>query len=375
MSAPDSRLSRIALNTHDNDVFRLLVDSVKDYAIFVLSPDGNVLTWNYGAQALKGYTKEEILGQHFSKFYLPEAVESGWPMRELAMADKEGRFADEGWRVRKDGSVFWASVIITALRDSAGHLSGFAKITKDMSEQRDAAERINNLNRELRRKVAELDESRHIIELRTLELQKLSAEVMHVQDDERRRIARELHDDLGQQLSLLKMLLSRSASSKDIEEIASSALSTVRNLSYLLHPPLLDESGLRAALEWFIEGLAKRSCIEITLQVRPDIFPRLGAEIETAIFRVIQEALMNAVRHAKTESARVEIEKQPELVVVRVRDYGQGLPAELASLNGGQRVGVGISGMRERIRQFGGELTVTRSEPGTLVEATIPLFI
>src|SRR5215470_9586699 len=372
-AVPD--LTRTDDHQQNSDIYRLLVESVKDYAIFVLSPEGNVLTWNRGARVLKGYSREEIVGQHFSKFYLPEAVESGWPMRELAMADKEGRFADEGWRVRKDGSVFWASVIITALRDSNGQLSGFAKITKDMSEARDAAERITNLNRELRRKVAELDESRRIIELRTLELQKLSAEVMHVQDDERRRIARELHDDLGQQLSLLKMLLSRGAGGKDVEEIVSSALSTVRNLSYLLHPPLLDESGLRAALDWFIEGLAKRSRIQITLQVRPDIFPRLGAEIETAIFRVIQEALMNAVRHAKTESARVEIEKQPELVVVRVRDYGQGLPAELASLNGGQRVGVGISGMRERIRQFGGELTVTRSEPGTLVEATIPLFI
>jgi len=373
MAAPD--LTQTDLYQRRSDIYRLLVESVRDYAIFVLSPEGNVLTWNPGAQALKGYSREEIVGQHFSKFYLPEAVESGWPMRELAMADKEGRFADEGWRVRKDGSMFWASVIITALRDSTGQLSGFAKITRDMSEARDAAERITNLNRELRRKVAELDESRRIIELRTLELQKLSAEDMQVQDDERRRIARELHDDLGQQLSLLKMLLSRGAGSKDVEEIVSSALSTVRNLSYLLHPPLLDESGLRAALDWFIEGLAKRSSIQITLQIRPDIFPRLGAEIETAIFRVIQEALMNAVRHAKTESARVEIEKRPDLVVVRVRDYGQGLPAELASLNGRQRVGVGISGMRERIRQFGGELTVTRSEPGTLVEAKIPLYI
>jgi signal transduction histidine kinase len=296
-------------------------------------------------------------------------------MRELALADKEGRFADEGWRVRKDGSVFWASVIITALRDSAGRLSGFAKITRDMSEQRNAAERINNLNRDLKKKVAELDESQRIVELRTLELQKLSAEVMHVQDEERRRIARELHDDLGQQLSMLKMLLSRGTNKKEMEEITSSALSTVRNLSYLLHPPLLDETGLRAALEWFIEGLAQRSGIQIAMQVQPDIFPRLAAEIETAIFRVIQEALMNVVRHAKTKSARVEIEKRPELVLVRIRDYGQGLPAELAGLSVGKRVGVGIAGMRERIRQFGGELKVTRSEPGTLVEATIPLFI
>jgi PAS domain S-box-containing protein len=373
MSAPDSRPSQITPYTHDNDVFRLLVDSVKDYAIFVLSPDGNVLTWNQGAQALKGYSREEIIGQHFSKFYLPEAVESGWPTRELTMAEKEGRFADEGWRVRKDGSAFWASVMITALRDSRGRLSGFAKITRDMTEQRNTAERINNLNRELRKKITELDESRRIVELRTLELQKLSAEVLHVQDEERRRIARELHDDLGQQLSLLRMVLNQNKN-EEADEIAGSALASVRNLSYLLHPPLLDETGLRAALDWLIEGVTKRSGIQIALTIRPQDFPRLSGEIETAIFRVIQEALTNVVRHAKAESARVELDKQPEWVVVRIRDYGQGVPVKITGVGMTQRLGVGISGMRERIRQFGGELTVMRSEPGTLVEAQIPLF-
>jgi len=373
MSATDSRLGRMDTNTLDNDVFRLLVDSVRDYAIFVLSPDGNVLTWNQGAQALKGYSREDIIGQHFSKFYLPEAVQSGWPTRELAIAKKEGRFADEGWRVRKDGSAFWALVIITALRDSRGELSGFAKITRDMTEQRNTADRINGLNRELRNKITELDESRRIIELRTLQLQKLSGQVLHVQDEERRRIARELHDDLGQQLSLLRMVLSQNKN-EEADQIANSALASVRNLSYLLHPPLLDETGLRAALDWFIDGVTKRSGIQIVLTIRPQDFPRLSGEIETAIFRVIQEALTNVVRHAKTESARVELDKQADLVVVRVRDYGQGLPAEVAGLQLTNRLGVGITGMRERIRQFGGELMVTRSEPGTLVEAQIPLF-
>jgi PAS domain S-box-containing protein len=371
MATPD--LSRLDTREQASEVFRLLVQSVKDYAIFVLSPEGHVLTWNPGAQALKGYTREEIIGQHFSKFYPPEAVQNGWPTRELALAEREGRFADEGWRVRKDGSAFWASVIITALRDSKGNLAGFAKITQDMTERRDAAERINNLNRELRKKIAELDESRKIIELRTIELQKLSTEVLHVQDEERRRIARELHDDLGQQLSLLRIALSRSANG-EATEIADSALATVRNLSYLLHPPLLDETGLRAALDWFIEGLITRAGIQIALQIWPETFPRLTGDIETAIFRVVQEALTNVVRHAQSESARVEINKHGDSVIVRVRDYGLGLPTDMAGPTGANRLGVGISGMRERIRQFGGELTVTRAEPGTLVEAKIPLF-
>jgi PAS domain S-box-containing protein len=360
-------------DTPPNDqLFRLLVESIRDYAIFVLSPDGHVLTWNQGAQALKGYSKEEIIGRHFSKFYLPEAVQSGWPDRELTLAEKEGRFSDEGWRVRKDGSSFWASVIITALRGANGELTGFAKITQDMSDRRAAAERINNLNRELRQKIAELDESQRIVELRTLELQNLSARVLHIQDEERRRIARDLHDDLGQQLSGLKMILDKIKNAEALE-IVKGAIASVRNLSYLLHPPLLDETGLRAALDWFVEGMSRRSNIQIALTFRPQNFPRLTSEIETAIFRMVQEALTNVFRHAQTDMARVEIDKDPEVVTVRVRDYGKGVPAELTRL-GRVRMGVGISGMRERIRQFGGDLTVSRSEPGTLVEAKIPLF-
>ena len=356
------------------DLFRLLIESIRDYAIFVLDPRGHILTWNQGAQAMKGYTRDEIVGKHFSKFYLPEAVQSGWPEHELALAEKEGRFSDEGWRVRKDGTSFWASVIITALRSKDGSLTGFAKVTQDMTERRQGEERVQALNRELRQRVLQLDESRRVIELRTLELQKLSAQLLHVQDEERRRVARELHDDLGQQLSLLKMTLPKVKGIEESAAMADNAIATVRNLSYLLHPPLLDESGLRSALYWYVEGLEKRSGIKISLVITPHIFPRLSKEIETTIFRVVQESLTNVYRHANSESARVEIDKQPEWVTVRVRDFGKGLPHEITGANFSPGLGVGITGMRERVRQFTGELSVSRAEPGTVVEAKIPLF-
>ena len=357
-----------------NQVFRLLVESVRDYAVFVLDPEGFVITWNAGAQAIKGYTRDEILGQHFSKFYLPEAVQSGWPTRELALAEKEGRFSDEGWRVRKDGTSFWASVIITALRDPDGQLSGFAKVTQDMTERRKWEERIQELNRELRTRVNQLDEARHIVELRTLELQKLSVQLLHIQDEERRRIARELHDELGQNLTALKMTLDSSSGNKEASQLADTALAMVRNLSYLLHPPLLDEAGLRPALHWYVDGLVKRSKMPISLSLKPQLFPRLSRDVEMTIFRVMQESLTNVYRHAGSDSARVEVEKQEEVVVVRVRDYGKGVPQDIVAgrISGG--LGVGIAGMRERLRQFGGELLVSRAEPGTLVEARIPLF-
>ena len=152
------------------------------------------------------------------------------------------------------------------------------------------------------------------------------------------------------------------------------AISTVRNLSYLLHPPLLDETGLRAALHWYVEGLAKRSNIQISLAITPPIFPRLAPDIETTIFRVVQESLTNVYRHANSKSARVEVDKGAETVIVRVRDYGNGLPQEKLGRVHSPTLGVGIGGMRERVRQFGGELTVSRAEPGTLVEARIPIF-
>jgi PAS domain S-box-containing protein len=359
--------------SENNELFRLLVDSVKDYAIFVLSPDGHVLTWNLGAQTLKGYTKDEIIGKHFSIFYLPEAIQSSWPARELALAEKEGRFTDEGWRIRKDGSSFWASVTITALRTDDGKLAGFAKVTQDMSHRRQSDERIQTLNRELRQRIAQLDESQRIIELRTIEFQNLSSRVLRLQDEERRRIARELHDDLGQQLAGLKMLLARGGN-QEANNIADAAISSVRNLSYLLHPPLLEETGLRAALHWFVDGLTKRSGIEIQLKCTPEIFPRLDTDIETTIFRIVQEALTNVYRHSGSASARVEIDQQTELVLIRVRDYGKGPPYDTSESLASGKVGVGIGGMRERVRQFGGHLTISRAEPGTLLEAQIPLF-
>jgi PAS domain S-box-containing protein len=116
--------------------FRLLVESVRDYAIFMLTPEGCIATWNAGARAIKGYEADEIIGSHFSRFYEPESVARGWPEHELALAKAHGRFEDEGWRLRKDGSRFWASVVITALRDGEGRLRGFAKVTRDLTARR-----------------------------------------------------------------------------------------------------------------------------------------------------------------------------------------------------------------------------------------------
>ena len=136
--------------------FRLLVEGAKDYAIFLLDPQGNVASWNTGAERIKGYRADEIIGQHFSRFYPQEAIDRGWPAHELTVAKAEGRFEDEGWRLRKDGTQFWASVVITALHDEAGNLRGFSKITRDMTERKKSEENARRLLEETTaRRVAE----------------------------------------------------------------------------------------------------------------------------------------------------------------------------------------------------------------------------
>jgi PAS domain S-box-containing protein len=361
-----------------DEIFRLLVESVKDYAIFLLEPNGNVATWNQGAERIKGYKANEIIGRHFSQFYPKEARESRWPERELEIAAQQGRFVDEGLRIKKDGSSFWAYVVITALRDGRGELRGFSKVTRDLTERRALEERTRLLNRELRSRVSELLESQRQVELRTFELQKLSGELLRVQDEERRRMARTLHDELGQELVALKLELDTARTSENgrsqnllhATELASSALQKVRNMSYLLHPPLLDESGLLPALHWYFEGLQSRGQLRITFEYRPALFPRLAPEIETAIFRIIQEALTNIYRHSQSNDARIELIQETESVIVRIRDFGKGIPE--STIGPAYVAGVGISGMRERVKQLNGELRISRAEPGTLVQATLP---
>jgi PAS domain S-box-containing protein len=167
--------------------FRLLVESVVDYAIFMLDPQGPIISWNAGAERIKGYRTEEIIGQHFSCFYPAEDLQRGKPERELVIAKAEGRLEDEGWRLRKDGSRFWANVVITALYDGEGELRGFAKVTRDITERKQAEERIRQSERN------RIELQRRLIESR---------------EAERLQLAQELHDGPVQELYSVIYILS-----------------------------------------------------------------------------------------------------------------------------------------------------------------------
>jgi signal transduction histidine kinase len=172
-----------------------------------------------------------------------------------------------------------------------------------------------------------------------------------------------------------KMILQKSAQPQEAWVQASSmvdrAIQQVRTMSHLLHPPLLDEVGLLSALSWYVEGLTKRSGIETRLHVQPTEFQRLTVEVETAVFRIVQEALTNVFRHAEASKVEIALAQRDGLLTVTVRDNGKGIDSSVADLRP-DSVGVGIGGMKQRAREFGGELRLTNARPGTLVEVLIP---
>lgn len=365
--------------------FRLLVEAVQDYAIFMLDPFGNVSTWNAGAKRIKGYEAADIIGRHFSTFYPDEDVQNGKPQWELQVAQKEGRFEDEGWRIRKDGSRFWANVIITPARDDSGKLLGFTKVTRDFTERM-------KTQRALAAEIAERREAQEQLHNSEKSLRELSLYLLRTQDEERRRIGRDLHDSLGQYLAVLKMKLESMAStmgrfndetSQDVAQcirLTEESIKEVRTVSYLLYPPMLEEMGLKSAISWYLDGFAARSGIKVTFTVGANV-GRLPRGSELAFFRVLQESLTNVHRHSGSPTADVRLSKNGKTCVLEIEDEGKGIPQQVfleadrdrVGMLGVGMLGVGIRGMNERMRQLGGGLELIRKEGGTLVRATIPV--
>jgi PAS domain S-box-containing protein len=213
-------------------------------------------------------------------------------------------------------------------------------------------------------------------------LRKLSGRLLGIQDQERRRIARELHDSLGQYLAGLKiaveMMGSRSGDKDPLlvecTDILEKAIAETRTLSHLLHPPLLDEAGFSSAASWFVTGFSQRSGIPVSLDLPPEL-PRLPQPVEIALFRILQESLTNVHRHSRATSAEIKVEVDAEQVTIEVRDYGRGVPKHILQQIAGEgsQLGVGLAGMRERIHELGGAFEVTSDENGTAIHATIPL--
>ncbi|MGE5650724.1 MAG: PAS domain S-box protein [Bacillota bacterium] len=465
--------------------FRLLVHSVKEYAIVTLDTDGRITSWNEGAERMTGYTAAQAIGRACAGFFRPEDQEMRVPQQLFAAAERDGSLEVEGWLVRRDGSPFLAMSSITALRDESGRLRGYGKVVRDITERRalesellrardelqmlvdvsplaiilldsegrvmlwnQAAERLFGwrrdevLGRELpitpqqeipafrqmlaeevrgaRRNGVELtrrrkdgsavevalwsapyqggkDGGRGTLRLyadlgeRNLtlarlkeansRLHRLSERMLDVQENERRHIARELHDEIGQALTAVKLKL------ESLDHCAAQAcrvpirhsvamcddtLARVKGLFLGLRPPQLDDLGLVAAVRWHLDQQAREAGFEAYFHA--DTLPRLAPSLETAIFRVIQEALTNVVRHAEARHVSVKLDAYRGALQVKVRDDGRGFDAAAGKPLQERGECMGLSGMEERVTLLGGRFDV-RSEPGkgTMVWAEIPL--
>lgn len=381
------------------EFLRLLIENVREYAVFQLDPRGHIVSWNAGAQRLKGYRAEEVLGKYISLFYDPNEARSGKPEYNLAKAARVGECKDEGWRVRKDGSRFWASVLITAVKDSSGNLRGFLKITRDTTDRRareailtEAKETLElraeqraailaKVNLDLRQEINVRQRAERDLRKSLEQLRALAARLQLVREEERTLVAREMHDELGQACTAIKMDLAaigRKATKRQTQirlkvdsalELVDKMIFTVRKIASELRPKTLDALGLTAALEAQAQEFEDRTGIRCIV-----VLPReplaLDSEHSTAIFRIFQESLTNVARHAEATRVNARLEIQENQLILVVQDNGRGF--DEAQLGG--RRSLGLVGMQERAFLLNGEFKIEGVPgSGTKVTLRIPL--
>jgi PAS domain S-box-containing protein len=369
-----------------------IVDSSDD-AIVSKTLEGVITSWNAGAERLFGYTAKEAIGQHISMIIPRDRLDEETSiLARLRQGDRIDHF--DTVRLRKDGTALDISLSISPVRDSAGKVIGASKIARDVTGRKRVERELHESEQRFRTLADALDTQ---VQFRTQELRRRNAEIlqqsnqlrdlsgrlMRSQDEERRRIARELHDSAGQNLAALGMNLTQiesdakrdparlSKSIKDAQDLVQVLTQEIRTTSYLLHPPTLDESGLSSALRWYTDGLAERSGLNIDLNISDDL-ERLAPELELAIFRLVQECLTNIHRHSGSKTAAIRIAREPDKIYVEVQDHGKGMSQERFAEVQSQGVGVGIRGMRERVRQSHGEFTIDSNALGTKVTAIFP---
>lgn len=351
--------------------------------LLILSTDGTILEANRAALEGTGFKRSEVVGRKIWDIWwrsLPE---------ELAIVKTGVANAAKGLAVReecryalRDGSVRIADRSLNPVQDENGRVRMIVASGLDITEHLQLRgileDRVRERTLELEAKNAEVVRQTEIV-------RELSARLLQIQDEERRRIARELHDSVGQMLAAVSMnmahvhresaALSPDAAKalEDNTDLLEQLSTEIRTISHLLHPPLLDEVGLESALQWYIDGFSERSKINVDLQL-PQDFGRLPRNLEITLFRVVQECLTNIHRHSGSSTASIRVARMENEVRLEVRDAGKGIPQETQStLASGKLSGVGLRGMHERLRQMGGQLDVQSNGTGTLILATLPI--
>jgi PAS domain S-box-containing protein len=341
---------------------------------------GQIIYWNRAAEELYGWSASEVLGRNILEITVPPDTEK--EAAEIMSLLRAGLSWTGEFKVkRRDGTCFTAMVTDSPVLDDNGLMIGIVGVSLDLSARERAEEAYRKANQEL-----ELRVERRTQELNAANenLRELSGRLLQLQDEERRRIARELHDSVGQLLAAISMNnVAIKAESEKLSPAAAEALShnsrivdeilgQIRTISHLLHPPLLDEAGLASALDWYVNGFSQRSNIDVSLDMPSDL-GRLSRELELTIFRVVQESLTNIHRHSGSQTAAIRITREDGRLSLQIRDTGRGMSQKKVMALTGASSGVGLRGMRERLAQVGGDLTLQSDGNGTLVTAILPL--
>ena len=357
--------------------FRALVNASSD-VVYRMSPDWSEMRQldGRGFIADTGMPGKDWLGEYIHPDDHPIVLQT---IREAVRT--KNVFQLEHRVRRTDGSLGWTNARAVPLLDVNGEIVEWFGAASDVTGRKEAEENFRKLAEtldvEVRARTRELQDQSN-------QVRDLSWRLLRSQDEERRHIARELHDSVGQTLTVLDINLELfmqeagykssevAAKIEEIQKTVQQLHREIRTTSYLLHPPLLDESGLHSAISWYVQGLLERSGLEVQLDISKEL-GRLPPEMELVLFRLVQECLTNIHRHSESETASIRIARESNQIALHIQDQGKGMsPVRLAEIQSG-RSGVGIGGMRERLRQFEGTMNIDSDSSGTRIFATIPL--
>lgn len=375
-----------------DEQYHLAIQNVRDYAIFTMDPQRMVTSWNQGAQRILGWLESEMVGQPGDTIFTREDRESGEPEKEVTTARDEGCASDERWHLRKDGTRFWGSGVVTPVIDRKGEPRGYVKIMRDETQRRLWEEQIRQHRDELEKRVAERTEELHeaneglkaeiaVRERAEGERQQLLAELVASQESERARIARELHDQMGQQLAALMLGLTavrESAADQQMRDrlenlrmLAETITREMHDLAVELRPPALDQYGLRVSIENLLDDWVESTGLHAEMQwLFPEDLP-LPSSHQVALYRITQEALTNVARHAEASNVILIFRRVDGFVHFLLEDDGKGFNMEDRA-SSHQRLG--LLGMRERAALINATLTI-ESTPGrgTSIICRVPI--
>ncbi len=367
--------------------YRTLADNMSQFA-WMTDSTGWIQWYNQRWFDYTGTTLEEVQGWGWKRVHHPEHVDR--VVEKLQRCFTSGEVWEDTFPLRgKNGEYRWFLSRAVPIKDASGKITRWFGTNTDITDLRNAQEGLRQskefTEQQVQVRTRELQLRNAEVVQQSEQLRELSQKLLQIQEDERRHVARELHDSAGQTLTALGMSLAHVAQLaeqkapqfvKDLnqtQEFVQQLSQEIRTMSYLLHPPLLDESGLPVALRWYAQGLAERSAMNITVNI-PEDLGRFAHEMELMMFRLVQECLTNIHRHSGSKTADISVWRDGDHVCLEVQDEGKGIPSErLASIQS-QGGGVGIRGMRERMHRFQGTMNIESSGSGTCISFRFPIM-